>query len=92
MIELPSGELLKTKGSNGEKAYRTIVSVGLAAVIALCTLIYNKIDDTSKLASSLQVMMTAMNGRADAQAERLTTMDGRIVRIENHIFFTGEHK
>lgn len=77
----------KRHESKGVQAYRIVMVVGMGILSVLSMRVLTQLDKTAELASSLQLIVNTMNSRLDAQADRIITQDGRIVRLENFVLF-----
>lgn len=74
------------KDGKGVQAYRWAVMAALAVLAALSLRVLGQIDKTADLAFSLQAMVTALNSRLDAQAERIAGHDRRFERMEDRVY------
>jgi hypothetical protein len=72
--------------SRGVQAYRWIMLFAIAALGFLSTRIYERIDKTAEAVGIMERSITALNGRLDAQAERLADHDRRLGRLESPFF------
>ena len=68
--------------------WRSYAAVMLAVLGFLGMKIYDKVDRTSDTVGLVERSITALNGRMDAQAERLSDHDRRIGRLEGPYFPT----
>ena len=78
------------RDGRGVQAYRWIVLAALSALGFMSTKVYEKIDKTADTLATVERTVTALNGRLDAQAERLSDHDRRIGRLETPYFRTPE--
>ncbi len=79
-------EMLESHNSRGVQAYRWIVLGAMAASAFFLARAADKLDKTYETVATIQQSMTALNGRLDAQAERLSDHDRRLGRLENPFF------
>lgn len=91
MSEIP--DPVPRKGESfGVVAYRWIVLTALAVTLMAVKASYDKLDKTADTLGGVERSLTALNGRLDAQAERLSDHDRRIGRLETPYFSTPERK
>lgn len=74
------------RDSKGVQAYRWVMLAGIAALGFMSTKVYEKIDKTADSVGTIERSVTALNGRMDAQAERLADHDRRLGRLETPYF------
>lgn len=79
-------------GSKMTVAWRAYAA-GLLAIIAFFVVkVYDRVDRTAELVNMVERSVTALNGRLDAQAERLSDHDRRIGRLETPYFAVPERR
>lgn len=82
------------EGNKGVLAYRWIVLGAMGAAAFFLARASDKLDKTYEAIATIQQSVTALNGRLDAQADRLTELGGRVGRLENPYFRSqgqGQH-
>lgn len=87
-------DMAETHSSKGVQAYRWIVLGAMAAAAFFLARASDKLDKTYEAIATIQQSVTALNGRLDAQADRLTELGGRVGRLENPYFHQqgqGQH-
>lgn len=67
----------RTRVDRATVTWRALVLILLTVIGAMSTRILNQIDKTSELATSTQALVGVLNGRIDAHAQRLDTLDRR---------------
>lgn len=84
---------LPRKGETlGVSAYRMIMMGMMAIALLAAKGTYDKLDKTVETLASVNQSIVALNGRLDAQADRLAEQDRRIGRLETPYFSTPTHK
>lgn len=79
-------DMLEGHNTKGVQAYRWIVLGAMAAAAFFLARTADKLDKTYEAVGTIQQSVTALNGRLDAQAERLADHDRRIGRLESPYF------
>lgn len=74
----------------GVQAYRWIVLGAIAASAYFLAKVDHNVDKTADTVAAIQQSVTALNGRMDAQAERLADHDRRIGRLESPYFHPAQ--
>jgi hypothetical protein len=77
---------IRGRDSRGVQAYRLVMLACMASLGFLLTKTYEKMDKTADTMGSVERSITALNGRMDAQADRLAAHDRRFERIEDRVF------
>lgn len=91
MMDIP--DPVPRKGESfGVIAYRTIMMAVMAITFLAAKATYDKLDKTAETVATIERSVTALNGRLDAQAERLADHDRRIGRLETPYFSLPERK
>lgn len=70
--------------------WRSYAAVMLAVIGFFAVKIYERVDNTAEAVSNIRQTMAALNGRMDAQAERLADHDRRIGRLESPYFHPAQ--
>jgi hypothetical protein len=85
--EIPDPVPDASLGENfGTVAYRIIVLAALGVTLLAAKGTYDKLDKTVDALEVMGRSITALNGRLDAQADRLAAHDRRFERIEDRVF------
>jgi len=72
--------------SYGVKSYRLLMMGMMAIALMAAKGAYDKLDKTMDTMFTVERSITALNGRLDAQAERLAAHDRRFDRLEDCVF------
>lgn len=78
-----------TNGTKGVQAYRWLVTIGMALIVALSWRVLDQVDKMAAKLEALQIQVTTLSstseGRTNAHAQRLDSHDRRNDRQDQQI-------